>query len=1298
MSHCVRRTFAFFLILCQHLQARAWHPDASYSLHHIPYPGGPQQPTHAHLPWLSLSDHSRALLDTPVAPVATPPVATTPNITVVRTPQQLQAASLYDVRDIEIREHMDLRRLARAVNPAQVQQEQEKFATQTYKTLNVSLIYAGESARSIRGNCSDPDAAKALGLSPAEAAGLLPLKPRQCLLIISDPFLTANGPGDDAPLWVDRLYLKTMRPTTPPNFAQEFSFISAGFDTSNPTPGIYRAALYLSNMTLQSEWRRNAKGVTLATGDSSAVIADSVFSDWEGSLSPLRANGGSVINTVHTTFRNMHLAVEIADVSRQGSVRFEDVRLANVTLQRGAVVSTSENDYEQPASHYYLWYYAEDDEEYDVKVEALPPGQGGEFGADRIIRQDVMGDCVFVHTVPEFAVQPGCPNASVQQRERVKARSRGSLPTEEKIPIEYFSVYAPDPAEYNYYADYYAPGPAEDVVSAEEYADVFAEHPSGAAEEEYADASTPRERYRDRVLSMDDAWILRTRAVLPSHQHDSDWPVLTFTPPATNESQDSEATARQLQLVPPLILPDSDGIAPAARSKPAPGSAPMKVAYAALAAAGAVCAAAAAAALLCLRRRAARARAAPAAAKSDSALAKLEGSGDVSTALRSWRTARAEFASSTIPSGSDARPEMLRTHDRGHMLPGWTAGSPGWNGDYTDCSTCESGVVEIRPIGFHSRHLGAPALSASTDSSSASVSLTQPPIQPVRIEPEVQGKTRGGMAADEVAPGGDQPRRQPRRTSAARPGPLVTVHAAGWAEHADRATKTATASGGCHAVLGAQRALNAVCTEPLPGMAQCDLDSLAARSEGSTRRGGTVVMAPYTDEMTTPSSDACMKHMHTEVSGKSEDHTDDSHDPVHAFRVLGARAVEDVGPHALGGVKLACAWPPLHVPKGSMHRDGSTGLQAPGGDIGVSATDMQERGHDIRALKRQLDSFTPTDLFLDQFVFLGSDARRQGGQAVVQFARGARDRVEYAIKFFLDQQAFRAEAALYAACSGERSSTDTSQHACTSSCAPPSSCGASELHGNNRQSERQATAGTSGTAKMSKAAARFLPRVEAVCDGTAGGLADPRGRPLPPCIVMEKGESLQDWSERAEPDLFTSLAVLSNISQRLADMHDAGYVHRDLKPANVMWLPRENRWTVIDFGCAARAGEDAPLCFTLAYAPPEVAIAAMASRARIQSDPAMDAWSLGVMAYELMTGAPAFRLLTDGRCRVIAMLRGEVPLPWEGWLPSAVSRKLGQFKGPIMQLLNRDPAKRVSVRQFHHACTSLVTCYTTATE
>jgi hypothetical protein len=50
-------------------------------------------------------------------------------------------------------------------------------------------------------------------------------------------------------------------------------------------------------------------------------------------------------------------------------------------------------------------------------------------------------------------------------------------------------------------------------------------------------------------------------------------------------------------------------------------------------------------------------------------------------------------------------------------------------------------------------------------------------------------------------------------------------------------------------------------------------------------------------------------------------------------------------------------------------------------------------------------------------------------------------------------------------------------------------------------------------------------QVEALRDGVKGELVDPCGNAMPPCIVMERGESLQEWASRAEPDPFTALSV-----------------------------------------------------------------------------------------------------------------------------------------------------------------------------
>ena len=160
-----------------------------------------------------------------------------------------------------------------------------------------------------------------------------------------------------------------------------------------------------------------------------------------------------------------------------------------------------------------------------------------------------------------------------------------------------------------------------------------------------------------------------------------------------------------------------------------------------------------------------------------------------------------------------------------------------------------------------------------------------------------------------------------------------------------------------------------------------------------------------------------------------------------------------------------------------------------------------------------------------------------------------------------------------------------------------------------------------------------LAQVQAEYDPeeTPEALVDRFGRPLPPCIVMERGESLHDWSRRAKPDVFQSVEVLAHVATRIRDMHAAGYVHRDVKPENIMFLQRENRWTVIDFGCAARTGETAPLAFTLVYAPPEVARAVDAGAKTVVVTPAMDAWALGVVAFELLTGQSAFTLVIEGR-------------------------------------------------------------------
>ena len=114
----------------------------------------------------------------------------------------------------------------------------------------------------------------------------------------------------------------------------------------------------------------------------------------------------------------------------------------------------------------------------------------------------------------------------------------------------------------------------------------------------------------------------------------------------------------------------------------------------------------------------------------------------------------------------------------------------------------------------------------------------------------------------------------------------------------------------------------------------------------------------------------------------------------------------------------------------------------------------------------------------------------------------------------------------------------------------------------------------------------------------------------------------------------TAMQIIGQVASCLAELHGQGWVHRDLKPGNIMYLPRTASWTLIDFGLAARIEETACLGFTLAYAAPEVIVAAHQGSKSATADAAVDAWALGVMAFELLTGRPIYCKLTDSSADV----------------------------------------------------------------
>jgi serine/threonine-protein kinase len=176
-----------------------------------------------------------------------------------------------------------------------------------------------------------------------------------------------------------------------------------------------------------------------------------------------------------------------------------------------------------------------------------------------------------------------------------------------------------------------------------------------------------------------------------------------------------------------------------------------------------------------------------------------------------------------------------------------------------------------------------------------------------------------------------------------------------------------------------------------------------------------------------------------------------------------------------------------------------------------------------------------------------------------------------------------------------------------------------------------------------------------------------------PFIVMEllEGETLAQRLKRVGPLNATDTArFVTHIARAVGRAHEAGIVHRDLKPENVFIVHNEDEEIakVLDFGVAkvehgalALEGErtrTGSILGTPYYMSPEQA------QGNKAVDHRSDLWSLGVIAFECLTGRRPF--FSDGLGDLVLQICvrdlpvpsevATVPLGFDAWFARAIDR------------------------------------------
>jgi hypothetical protein len=183
------------------------------------------------------------------------------------------------------------------------------------------------------------------------------------------------------------------------------------------------------------------------------------------------------------------------------------------------------------------------------------------------------------------------------------------------------------------------------------------------------------------------------------------------------------------------------------------------------------------------------------------------------------------------------------------------------------------------------------------------------------------------------------------------------------------------------------------------------------------------------------------------------------------------------------------------------------------------------------------------------------------------------------------------------------------------------------------------------------------------------------------CMIMElvRGRTVEQIIQDRHGPLGTreSLAILAQVADGLSYAHEQGVIHRDIKPSNLM-VTESGRVKIMDFGIARVRGSDrmtraGSAVGTPLYMSPEQCLG-------VEGDERSDIYSLAVVLYELLAGAPPFKGTTD-----FELTKAHIGKP----PPPLIPRIAGvepPLESAIMTALSKRPEQRFpSIRSFSDA-------------